>query len=84
MAGDSTIEKRLQLFRQKFNDLQEKICRMNETLDALKYKVWFYETAEKAGSVDVHENLKNVPPEMSEICSRMKHVDRFTDRNLLK
>ena len=39
LAGDSTIEQRLQLFREKYAAMQEKILQMNETLDALRYKI---------------------------------------------
>ncbi len=86
MAGDSTIDKRLELFRNKFADLQEKIRCMNETLDALRYKIWFYEVAQDAGTVDIHDTLaaEEIPVEMREIRARMKHVDRFTNRNFWK
>lgn len=86
LEGDSTIDRRLKLFRDKLADMQEKIRRMNESLDALRYKVWFYEVAQEAGTVDVHEELgaEDVPNEMQEIRSRMKHVDRFTRRNFWK
>ena len=86
MAGDSTIDKRLELFRNKFADLQEKIRCMNETLDALRYKIWFYEVAQDAGTVEIHDKLtaEEIPVEMREIRARMKHVDRFTNRNFWK
>ena len=85
LEGDATIENRLQLFREKYSEMQEKISKMNETLDALKYKVWFYETAKNFGSINVHdeENLE-VPEEMKKIRERMKHVERVINRDFYK
>lgn len=86
MQGDSTIDKRLQLFQDKFAAMQEKIRQMNETLDALRYKVWFYQIAKDVGTVDVHDKMTSddVPDEMREIRERMKHVERVALRNFWK
>lgn len=83
LEGDSTIDKRLRLFREKYEAMQEKIRQLKETLDALKYKVWFYEKAQEAGTIEVHDKMKpeEVPPEMKEIRDRMKHVERVARRN---
>ena len=79
IEGDTTIDQRLSLFREKHMLLQEKIQRMQETLEALEYKVWFYETAKQAGSVSVHDTMKakDVPLRMREIRARMKHVEHL-------
>ena len=85
LEGDSTIENRLKLFQEKFCELQEKISKMNETLDALRYKIWFYETAKKFGSIKVHDDENfEVPAEMKEIRERMKHVERVIHRDFWK
>lgn len=83
LEGDSTIDQRLQFFSEKLSAMQDKIRQMNETLDALRYKVWFYETAKAAGTIDVHDTIsaEEIPNEMREIRSRMKHVERITNRN---
>ena len=83
LEGDSTIDQRLQLFREKLLAMQEKIHQMNETLDAIRYKVWFYEIAKEAGTIDVHDTMsaEDVPEEMREIRNRMKHVERVANRN---
>lgn len=83
LEGDSTIEQRLQFFQEKYTAMQEKIRQMNETLDALLYKVWFYQKAKEAGSIDVHDTMsaEDVPEEMRKIRNRMKHVERFVNRN---
>ena len=83
LEGDTTIDKRLSLFREKYEAMQEKIKQMEETLDALRYKVWFYETAQEFGSVEVHDKMppEAVPAEMREIRARMNHVERVAGRD---
>ncbi len=77
IEGDSTIDKRLALFQEKYNLIQEKIWRMQEIQDALRYKVWFYQTAKRAGTVEVHDRMKpeDIPLKMREIRARMKHAE---------
>lgn len=86
LEGDATIERRLNMFREKLARMEEMIRCMNETLDALRYKVWFYETAKAAGTIDVHDRMapEEVPSEMREIRARMTHVDRIAQRNFWK
>ncbi|WP_278969362.1 MerR family transcriptional regulator [Megasphaera elsdenii] len=80
MEGDATIDKRLALFQEKYNVMQKKMWKMQETLEALQYKVWFYHMAKQAGTVAVHDSMKpeDVPEKMCQIRDRMKHVERLT------
>lgn len=80
LAGDSTIEQRLALFQKKYEAIKEKMLKMQEVSDALRYKVWFYQTAKEAGTVNIHDQIppENVPADMREIRARMKHVKRLT------
>ena len=59
--------------------MKKEAQKVNEVVDALRYKVCFYETAEKAGSVKVHDTMKpeEIPDDMREIRSRMKHAERL-------
>ena len=85
LAGDSTIDLRLKLFREKYDVLCDKMTKLQETLEAVRYKIWFYETAAQAGSISVHDKLSpdEVPDEMREIRARMKHVERLTKEKTL-
>ena len=85
MAGDSTIGQRLELFREKYSLLQDNPAKLQETLDAVRYKIWFYETAQQAGTIAIHDELspEEVPDEMQRIRARMKHVERFTNEKFL-
>ena len=80
MEGDSTIDQRRALLKEKHKVMQEKMWKMQETLEALQYKVWFYHTAKQAGTVAVHDRMKpeDVPEKMRQIRDRMKHVERLT------
>lgn len=60
LQGDTTIHERLELFQRQRALLLAEMESLQQTLDVLEYKCWYYETAEKAGSV---EAVKNLPPE---------------------
>ena len=50
MEGDKTIEQRLEMYRHQWEQVREKIADLQEMLDILDYKCWFYETAAEAGT----------------------------------
>ena len=84
LAGDSTIEQ-LKLFREKYALLQDKPAKLQETLEAVRYKIWFYETAAQAGTIAIHDEIstEEIPDEMRNIRARMKHVERLTGEKTL-
>jgi len=47
----------------------------------VRYKIWFYDTAAKEGTVAIHDEL--TPEEMRNIRARMKHVERLTNEKFL-
>ncbi len=55
--GDSTIPDRLAMFRRQRDQVLSQIAQLQETLEILDYKEWYYETAQKAGTCQVHETL---------------------------
>lgn len=57
MQGDSTIDQRLALFKRQRETLLRQMTVLQNTLDMLDYKCWFYEQAQAAGSIDVVKNL---------------------------
>ena len=85
LAGDSTIGQRLELFREKYELLKDKLAKLQETSDAVRYKIWFYDTAAKEGTVAIHDELtpEEIPEEMRNIRARMKHVERLTNEKFL-
>ena len=47
---------------------------LNETLDFLNYKHWYYETAKAAGTCGIHNTLpeSEIPPKILEIRKKLK------------
>ena len=43
--GDDSLEERLQLFEERKKDVERQMKELQETLDLLKYKCWYYELA---------------------------------------
>ena len=64
MKGDSTIGQRLELMNHQREIVKEQISQMQETLDLLNYKCWYYETAKAAGTCSIHDEMPDdeVPP----------------------
>ena len=70
--GDSTISQRKELIKKQRRAVEEQIRQLNETLDVLDYKQWYYETAEKAGTCKIHDKLseEDIPEKFR--CGRKK------------
>ena len=51
MQGDGTIDQRLALFKRQREALIRKMAALQNTLDMLDYKCWFYERAQELGSI---------------------------------
>lgn len=56
--GDETIAARLELFLKQRKAVLAQIAELQETLEILDYKCWYYETASVAGSTSVPRNMK--------------------------
>ena len=56
--GDETIDQRLNMFREQQKRVTEQIAELQKTLDLIKYKCWYYETAQAAGTCSVPDSLK--------------------------
>lgn len=57
IEGDSTIDKRLALIEKQRETVIDQIKQLQETLDTLDYKKWYYETAKAAGTCSVHNTI---------------------------
>lgn len=64
--GDGTLDKRLQMFRERRAAVQQQMADLQATLDMIDYKCWYYETAEEAGSANAPEKmaLDEMPSDM--------------------
>ena len=59
MQGDETIARRLELFRKQRTVLETRMAELQQTMDTLDYKCWFYETAAARGSTEGISDLPN-------------------------
>lgn len=66
--GDSTIEKRLNLFKKQKENVLIEINRLQEALNLIEYKEWYYTKALKDGTEQYVKNmpLEKMPKEVQE------------------
>lgn len=57
IEGDSTIDKRLALIDKQRENVIVQMKQLQETLDMLDYKHWYYETAKAAGTCAIHNSI---------------------------
>lgn len=57
MQGDGTIDQRLALFKRQREALIRQMAALQNTLDMLDYKCWFYERAQELGSIEAVKDL---------------------------
>lgn len=50
MQGEETIDARLQMFIDQRERLLRQMAELQQTLDVVEYKCWYYETAKAAGN----------------------------------
>lgn len=55
--GDSTISKRRDMFYERKQIVEKQMQEIQKTLDMIRYKCWFYDTALKAGSESAPKNI---------------------------
>lgn len=60
MQGDTTIDDRLSLFIKQREEVKKQLDELENTLDVLDYKIWYYQTAKNLGSVSKVQELCDV------------------------
>lgn len=65
IEGDSTIGERLSIIKSQRDAVILQMKELQEMLDMLNYKCWYYETAKESGTCAVHDDIRieNVPKE---------------------
>ena len=81
IAGDSTIKERLQMIIRQRESVKEQMEKLQQTMDTLDYKVWYYSTAEKAGTTAVPRNMpeEQVPENLRAARRRLKIIHAKAD-----
>ena len=69
VEGPTTYPERKALFESRKRAVEEEMLRLQRTLDMLKFKCWYYETAIRDGSEDrLNEMLPDhLPPEIQKL-----------------
>ena len=57
IQGDDTIDARLEMFRRQRKTLETQMAELQHTMDMVDYKCWYYETAQKPGTIETPKNL---------------------------
>lgn len=74
MQGDETIDSRLQLIIKQQESVKQQILTLQQTLETLNFKRWYYETAQAAGTTEVPRNmtLEELPEPFREVRKRLR------------
>ena len=66
--GDSTLDKRLNLFKKQKEKVIKQMSELQETLDLIEFKEWYYSKAIKDGTESIvkHTPLNQIPKELQE------------------
>lgn len=64
--GDSSLEKRQVMFKQRYEEVQKQMESLQKTLNRLKYKCWYYDIAINAGTESGMKELEldEIPEEL--------------------
>lgn len=68
--GDATLQQRRQMFHERQRIVEAQMAELQQTLDTIRYKCWYYDTAVAAGTADVHRTM--APEDVPEEIRRMK------------
>lgn len=74
MQGDSTIDERLELIKKQRDEVSIQMQELQETMNTLNFKCWYYETAKEAGTTAVPREMKleELPEEFREIRKKLR------------
>lgn len=74
MQGDETIDSRLQLIIKQQESVKQQILTLQQTLETLNFKRWYYETAQAAGTTEVPRNmtLEELPEPFREVRKHLR------------
>ena len=67
-TGDSTLDKRLNLFKNQKEKVLKQMSELQETLDLIEFKEWYYSKAIKDGTESIVKNtpVNQIPKELQE------------------
>lgn len=81
MKGDETIDKRLALFQQQKHIIENQIAELQDTLNTVNFKCWYYQTAKNAGTTSVPRNMSSeeIPKEFRSVREKLRNIKTSSD-----
>ncbi|MDO5387901.1 MAG: MerR family transcriptional regulator [Clostridia bacterium] len=76
MEGDKTIDERLSLFQKQKKAIEDQISELQETLNIVNFKCWYYEKAKEAGTTSVPRNMPvdEIPQEYRSAREKLRNI----------
>jgi DNA-binding transcriptional MerR regulator len=79
MEGDSTLQQRYDMFLERKRETENQIKTLQDSLEKINYKCWYYKTALEAGTAKIHDNLsennENVCPYSHQLLSEISNAE---------
>ncbi len=74
IRGDSTLTQRYDMLLKRKAIVEKQMAAMQKTLDTIRYKCWYYDTAVRAGTAKVHDTMKpeDMPEEIRKLVKRLR------------
>lgn len=71
--GNESLKERFELFKRQREAVQREITKLNETLNIIEYKCWYYENAVKNNNEEAIKKLsdKKIPKEFREVRKKL-------------
>lgn len=81
IEGDATVKERLKMIIEQREIVRRQIAKLQETLDILDYKEWFYGTAVASGTTDVPRNMpeEQIPSRLRAARHKLKNIHSRAD-----
>lgn len=73
-SGDSTVNERLKLIKERRIDVEKQMQELGEVLRVLEYKEWYYSVAKAHGTTAVPRDMSDsqIPPEFVAVRNALK------------
>lgn len=74
MDGDDSIDERLVLMQKQYEVVHQQMLELQETLNTVEYKCWYYQTAKERGTLEGMNEVE-VPKRFKNVVSRLKNKE---------
>lgn len=74
MDGDDSIDERLDLMKQQYDVVHQQMQELQETLNIVEYKCWYYQTAKERGTLEGMNEIE-VPKKYRSVVCHLKNKE---------